>query len=489
MLAIGCVSSNHLAASILHRRGYANDLPKIASTATSTKSLALAKPLVRGASRTEEKPFYKKIVNYQPTTAEFPNPERGFYGNIDLMGGRDFSENRTKGQTIVSAVIRLDEYRNRPLPPAFLSQLDRQLQLVRTAGIKVIPRFTYNFPNSAAEMSQAPDPNLNLTIEHIDRLKPILRKNADTIAVLQAGFIGAWGEWHSSRSGLDRPQPKAKILAALLTAMPPNRMVQLRYPNDIKNNYPQALTISSAFRGSSQARVGFHNDCFLANQSDAGTYLPDLAGLKSYISKTAPFVAVGGETCQATPTEHRSDCPTAVAELARFQWSYLNANFYKPDLDRWRQEGCYDDISKKLGYRFQLIRSNFSPQVQRDRQLSGSFTIQNVGYASPFNPRNLELILRHQQTGKVYRIPILKPLSKTHDPRFWLPQVGEVSVDIQAKVPQSAPPGSYELLLNLPDPMPKLASRPEYSIRLANQETWEAKTGFNSLQRTIQLAK
>jgi hypothetical protein len=142
-----------------------------------------------------------------------------------------------------------------------------------------------------------------------------------------------------------------------------------------------------------------------------------------------------------------------------------------------------------LGYRLQLVRSSFPSQVQRTEELSGNFVIKNVGYASPYNPRGLELILRHQQTGKVYRIPILKSLSKTHDPRLWLPQVGEIAVDIRAKVPRTVPAGVYELLLNLPDPMPKLANRPEYAIRLANDQTWEAKTGFNSLRRTVRLAK
>ncbi len=453
----------------------ATDRPQIAISATSSKSLA--------------KPLGTRIVNYQPTTANFPNPERGFHDDIELMSGQDFSDVRSKGITLARTYVRLDEYRNRPLPPAFLSKLDGQLQLIRAAGIKVIPRFSYNFPNGGSDMDRAADASLNLTLAHINQLKPILQRNADVIAVLQGGFIGAWGEWHSSANGLDKPQPKAKILTALLAAMPSSRMVQIRYPDDIKANYSQALTISNAFRGTRQARVGFKNDCFLANQSDAGTYAPDLPGLQSYVSKIAPFIAVGGETCEATPDRHRSDCPTAVAELARFHWSYLNANFYAADLDRWRQEGCYGDISKKLGYRLQLVRSSFTPQIQRNRQLSGNFVVKNVGYASPFNPRGLELILRHQQTGKVYRLPILKALSKTQDPRFWLPQVGEISVDIRAKIPKAAPSGAYELLLNLPDPMPKLASRPEYSIRLANEQTWEPKTGFNSLRRTVQLAK
>ena len=165
MLLIGSVSNNHLAklsaASV--------DRPEIASKLVASNG---------------------SIVNYQPTTVELLNPERGFYGNIELMSGQDFSEIRSKGRTIANAYIRLDEYRNRPLPPAFLNKLDRQLQLVSKAGIKIIPRFAYNFPEGAADMAQAPDANLDLTLKHINQLKPILQKNADVIAVLELEASG-----------------------------------------------------------------------------------------------------------------------------------------------------------------------------------------------------------------------------------------------------------------------------------------------------------
>ena len=59
---------------------------------------------------------------------------------------------------------------------------------------------------------------------------------------LQAGFIGTWGEWYFSNNyatqsgGSYSPTAaqqanRMKIIAALLDALPANRMLQLRTPN------------------------------------------------------------------------------------------------------------------------------------------------------------------------------------------------------------------------------------------------------------------
>ena len=200
--------------------GASSDRLVRASASTISKTAAAD----RSAIATNSVVSSRSIVTYAPATAEVLNPERGFHNNIELMNDRDFSDVRRKGYTLARSYIRLDEYRNRPLPAAFLAKLDRQFQLVRAAGIKVIPRFSYNFPAGAQEMANAPDASLNLTIAHINQLKPILQRNADVIAVLQGGFIGAWGEWHSSGNQLDKSQPKAKILTALLAALPTNQI-------------------------------------------------------------------------------------------------------------------------------------------------------------------------------------------------------------------------------------------------------------------------
>ncbi len=58
-------------------------------------------------------------------------------------------------------------------------------------------------------------------------------------------------------------------------------MVQVRYPHtEAKNHLAgiQALTnvaplaANEAFNGTDKARIGFHNDCFLASADDYGTY-------------------------------------------------------------------------------------------------------------------------------------------------------------------------------------------------------------------------
>jgi hypothetical protein len=47
------------------------------------------------------------------------------------------------------------------------------------------------------------------------------------------------------------------------------------------------------------------------------------------------------------------------------------------------------------------------------------------------------------------------------------------------------PAGTYALLVGLADPVPVLAPRPEYAIRLANQNTWEVSSGYNNLNASL----
>jgi hypothetical protein len=74
----------------------------------------------------------------------------------------------------------------RPLPTEKLDLLQRSLNQLRSHGLKALLRFAYE---KDINIKYGPKPEW--IIKHIEQLQPILRKNADVIYVLQAGFIGA----------------------------------------------------------------------------------------------------------------------------------------------------------------------------------------------------------------------------------------------------------------------------------------------------------
>jgi hypothetical protein len=414
----------------------------------------------------------KTTATYEADESDFLNPERGFHGNADILDETDLSWIRDEGHSLARTYIRLDDYRDRPLPDSFVDQVRNSLANARTAGIKVVLRFSYNFGIGEA------DAPLSRVEQHIQQLQPILEEYQDVIVVLQAGFIGAWGEWHSSTNGLDTPANKTSVLAALLEALPESRIVQLRYPGDLIDNFPQPLTAADAYSGSDKARTGHHNDCFLSSADDVGTYWPPEREdeFKDYLAQMTAYTPTGGETCQVTPAEHRTDCPTAIAEMARFHWSYLNQDFYRPDIDRWRAEGCYDEISKRLGYRYQMLSASVDRRAQAGELLSLQIRLTNSGFARLYNARPAELILRQAATGAERKVVI------QDDARLWLPGPAETkTLSAAVTLPGDLPAGDYDLLLNLPDSVSNLSGLPEYSIRLANQGVWEANTGYNDL--------
>ncbi len=426
--------------------------------------------------------FAQKTVIYQPDNSNLANPERGFYSQSWLFLGERLSAFYLKNLrvqenvTLIRIPFRVPDFRDKPFSEEVLTTIEEAFNAAREAGIKVIPRIAYSYG------SEEPDAPLDIVLQHIQQLKPILRKHGDVIAFMNAGFIGAWGEWHSSSNELANDnQARKAILFALLDALPPDRMVNLRYNYHKRPIFgtDQPLTKEEAFNGSKRARTGGLNDCFRASFYDVGTYTwqGDIEGEKDYLSQDNRFVPQSGETCGQS---EYSDCATSLKDLERMRWDALNRDYEENVLNDWKDQGCYPAVNKKLGYRFVLESTEvLSASLSAGQMLRATVKLRNEGWGKAYNPRRLELILRNQQSGKVTKI------SLDQDPRRWLIDDGVISLAIKKKLPNNVADGTYELLLNLPDPAPSLSSRPEYSIRLANQDTWEAITGYNKLNTTV----
>jgi hypothetical protein len=104
------------------------------------------------------------------------------------------------------------------------------------------------------------------------------------------------------------------------------------------------------------------------------------------------------------------------------------------------------------------------------------FTVQlvNRGFASLVNPRPSILILRNRATGAMTRLPLRLDLRQV------APNSESVlTVSENVRLPQE--PAGYDVGLHFPDASPSIAHRVEYTVRLATDGVWEARSGIHWL--------
>lgn len=135
-------------------------------------------------------------LTYIPTNASFPNPERRFYKSTGTYLGRGcpgLNQSTLEGYrkdnniSLIYRIFYLHDFREKAISQAALDEIERDFAPVRKSGVKMIVRFAYS------NDKDVPDAPLSTILQHLDQLKPVLNRNADIICVVQAGFIGAWG--------------------------------------------------------------------------------------------------------------------------------------------------------------------------------------------------------------------------------------------------------------------------------------------------------
>ncbi|ESQ93269.1 hypothetical protein ABAC460_00790 [Asticcacaulis sp. AC460] len=433
-------------------------------------------------------------TTFTATDTDFANPERGFYEaaptDLDKLTAAYIADAYGQGYRLVYARINLEAYRDSDLPPAFLNRLETAFAKARAGGIKLIVRATYNYPRGETEYRDAKDASLSRALGHLSQLKPIFHNNADVIAFVQAGFIGAWGEWHTSSNDLTSPANRTAIKDALLDAVPSTRFIQFRYPPYVHDWYPTLPALDAALTGN--FRAGFHNDCFLASQTDVGTYDEDAttrATQQAYNDAQGDLAPFGGETCnpadEASPTP-RTACSDILSEGARFNLTYLNDGYYRGLFhDKWTKNGCMAEVRRNMGYRFALTRAEHAATATRGSALTVDIAVRDAGWARLYNPRPIEILLRNGAT--VRRIE-----TTGGDPRRWLPGA-ETSQTLNFTIPSDLPVGTYDVLLALPDADSRIRTDTRYAIRLANADntakgqTWDAALGAFALGTRVEI--
>ena len=426
-----------------------------------------------------------KGVTYQATDAIIANPERGFYTPVEVhkVSGSTISKegaaiNRKNGRTLYLLEFHLKDYVNTDIPEDYLGTIRSLFAAVREGGAKCVLRFCYS--NGYSEKDKPWDATPEQVLRHIAQVKPLIQENYDIILVVQTGFVGSWGEWYYTENFNDNASRKS-VVDAMLDAVPDNRQIELRTPAFKMTLYgyslADTLTRTTAHRNDIKGRLGGHNDCYLAGANDQGTYRG--SNDRNYWGAESAYTIMGGETCAVSeycncvPKDENSKYKGALADLAFYHFTYLNQNYNTAVLSRWRSQGCFEEIQKRLGYRYVLEKAQYTKDAKAGEAFRVILNLHNEGFAPAQNPRDAELVLC-DKAGKV-----LKTWDLVSDPRYWMPNE-KISIDQTVTLPEGIS-GEVTLSLNLPDPCANLRSNPLYSIRLANEGIWDEKTGYNTL--------
>ncbi len=524
------------------------------------RALSLLLLCVVGSAQAEEpvSPVLK-TVTFHGIRATDPNgrmglrnPERGL--RYESRIGNDIGEARSHmdwiramqrfapdGMSLSQTYCYLDSFVDKPISQEKLDWLQRDFDLMRDYGFKCVLRFAY-------QHGDVKGPEKKWVLHHIEQLKPIIAKNADVIFVLQAGFIGMWGEWHGDTHN-DALESRAEIMSKVLELLPEERFTQMRVPKykrmairRIEKRAYREVDESIAFTLKPEARIGFNNDGVLAGPTHGGTW-PEAPHYGSSenpefarATRESAWVPSDGELFwsdqawdKVEATGQGVDGFNAIKYLrvqhyASFSLAHSYSEFQgKPYcMDRWRtraltadklkaeklpvSDGYFDDVygnpvertefeylRDHLGYRLELQEARLTEKVKQGENLHVEIELINRGFSTLFNPRQAYLVLISGDEKRVHAILL------DANPRDWQPFHPDAldyeplrhTVRYDGALPENTTPERHTLGLWLPDPKPAIHLDPQFALRLANRDTpwWtsiDGQYGVNILH-TIQV--
>lgn len=425
----------------------------------------------------EAEPEGIRIV-FKETASSLTNPERGHYRARDIFGSTsalkasEVKARRAEGYTLWYLGFYLTDFMKGDISSSFLNKIQAYMDALRDGGAKCVLRFAYSNSYQEGKPMDKEDPEVSIVLRHVEQLKPLLQKNEDVIFVMQAGFVGTWGEWYYTGHFNFQPSqdadylPRKQLTEALLDALPASRQIELRTPQFKMRMYglsvKDTLTARTAHNGSPESRLAGHNDCFGASVNDYGTFDNETKD-REFWKADSRYTIMGGETCQKS---NYCTCTASEKDMIDYHWTYLNKDYNSDVLNRWSTSGCYDKLISHLGYRLVLQELFYPEDLAAGKPCTVTIRFHNTGYAAPMNPRDAILVWE-TPSGAQEETPF------GADPRTWHSGYHGYKVSFTPSTDKGT------LYLKLSDPL--LRDRPEYSIALANENVFNARTGLNKL--------
>jgi hypothetical protein len=161
----------------------------------------------------------------------------------------------------------------------------------------------------------------------------------------------------------------------------------------------------------------------------------------------------------------------------------LNGDWASDAKATWQAGGCYDEIRRRLGYRFEVTRVEYTPTAAAGGPFTVLVDVANTGWARLHKPRDAKLVLRSGSTTQVY------PLS-AGTVASWAPGT-TTRVSVTGTAPAA---GTYSVRLWIPDPDAPSGgtyaqTRIDYAVKLASlrggANVFDGANGENNLGVSI----
>lgn len=345
--------------------------------------------------------------SYKENQESLQNPARGFYEQLYVSSPKDAVKRVAKDSDVKIILLTMDlsEYVNEDISSEALDALEEKLVQCKDADMMVIFRASYKQKGEDAE------PDLECIASHIKQLSAVLNTHQDVVFAVQAGMLGLWGEWHTSKYLPDDgslSKESIQVIQCWLNELDESIVLNLRRPSFIR----EAME-----NGVDGTRLGYHDDGLLGSDTDLGTYITlDREQELSWAKENLNGKINGGEMPYVTEFTQFENVKKEFDELSI---TYLNYYYNKQVLQSWNADEL-QFVRDHLGYRYSLdcitlpetLKRDFSFHVNENiATIPVDIDLRNTGFSSIAARFKPYLVVRYEN-GEIETYPLEKKQDK-----------------------------------------------------------------------------
>ncbi|MDD3221592.1 MAG: DUF4832 domain-containing protein [Lachnospiraceae bacterium] len=314
----------------------------------------------------------KMTVTYEESNELIQNPFQGTYFQWytgDPEGLYNVVEAHPDYRVVLLAYNLEDEVEMAKLPEDKIRDLENALRIAEELNLSVIFRAAYDFSG------QYEDPEFDVMLGHIEQISPVLNAHKECLMGVQAGMIGAFGEWTQSKY-MDTKRYRMEILEAWEEFLDDRIDISVRRQKFIREAVEWGIDTE---------RIGVYNDGLFSSDSDLGTYREDY-NREEDLAWSMENIKVPFNGGEMPFVSEFTEVSNVVEEAEKLHLSYLNQEYNFEVWDYWASQEYEGEsgeiyIKKHLGWRPWVKQLCINKHYGLQKKVDYEIEMENSGFA------------------------------------------------------------------------------------------------------------